>query len=192
MQLNVSDGVGISDYWGGGWVQLRITLLKLFELLKLFICWQREHVNNRFNLLGNLRWVVCVWVNHHILRLFRLHHVGAMGPCLTIWCPLILKFDGSIGPVIHRICFLAVFIAAWFMHVKVGSSGQAATLHFGAEEFTNWVLSELLNSQLASEHIWVISILLVDLRKGVRHHQHLRVNGLILCRRRVLTYGWLS
>ena len=78
------------------------------------------------------------------------------------------------------------------MYVKVGSSGQAATLHFGSEEFTNWVLSELLNSQLASEHIWVISILLVDLRKGVRHHQHLRVNGLILCRRRVLTYGWLS
>ena len=111
---------------------------------------------------------------------------------MTIWCPLILKFDSSIGPIIHRICFLAVFVATGLMHVKVGSSGQAATLDFGAEEFSNWVLGELLNSQLASEHIWVFSILLVDLRKGVGHHQHLRVNGLILCRRRVLTYGWLS
>ena len=54
VQLNISDGVGISDYRGGGWIQLRITLLKLFELFKLFIRWQREHVNDRFDLLGDL------------------------------------------------------------------------------------------------------------------------------------------
>ena len=91
------------------------------------------------------------------------HHEGALRAAswLTIWCPLdhaatlavilVVELDRSLRPVLHRIRLLAVLVAATaggVMHVEVGSRWQASTFDLGAEEFTHWIIGQLLNGQL--------------------------------------------
>ena len=62
-----------------------------------------------------------------------------------------LKLHRSLRPVLHRLCFLAVLVAAAYstvMHVEVSSRRQTSTFDLGAEEFTYWIISQLLNGQL--------------------------------------------
>ena len=93
-----------------------MALLQLFELFKLIIGWEREHVDTRLDLFNDFKRVIVLnWLrlllhlllNEHILT-SSLDTRGARGP-------LVLKIDDSAttcSMVMHRIGLFALRIAA--------------------------------------------------------------------------------
>ena len=97
------------------------------------------------------------------LWLLRYHHEWTLRAAswLTIGCPLdhgaplavilVVELDRSLRSVLHRVRFLAILVTAaarGVMHVEVGSCWQTSTFDLGAEEFTHWIICQLLNGQL--------------------------------------------
>ena len=148
IDLNISDRVRVIQA-GSVWsIQFSLALLQLFELFKLIICWEREHVDTRLDLFNDFKRVIVLnWLRLLLHLLLNEHILTSSLDTRGAWGPLVLKIDNSAttcSMVMHRISLFALRIAAWLVNIEVGSSRQASTFDFGAKELTNRVVCHLL------------------------------------------------
>lgn len=124
-------------------IQVGFALLKFFELCHLLLGWLREHVDNRFNLLGDLH----LLTSGLILGVTRYLHL-LLGDPLLLGSPnaLVGQLEWCLWPVagraivVHGVGFLAhrLLLICSTCHllvdVEVRTRWQTAALYFRAEE----------------------------------------------------------
>ena len=200
VHVDICDCVGVMECGCACRIQLMVAILvQLFELLKLLICWLREHVYHWFNLLSDLSWIVEMNLtrrNHSRLKLLSLlllwkdidrtarvkrsgslrnliMKAGYVATTRSLASRIIVHWVGFLNVICVRCAETALVFIGTLVDVEIGTRRQTSTFDFCSKKLTDRIVSHLLYSKFTWLVVWRIghvwSAHLVDLRKWVGH-----------------------